>query len=129
MSMFEKATRLKIRFEAKIGMLSVEDLWDLPLTGNKTNLDDIARDLYSKLKSTEDVSFVFKERKSDERIQLAFDIVKHIIEVKLTEREEAQKQQANADRRQQLLSLISQKENQALAEMPLDELKKMVEQM
>jgi hypothetical protein len=38
--LFQKATRAKLRFETPKGLLSVEDLWDLPLTSaiNKANL-------------------------------------------------------------------------------------------
>jgi hypothetical protein len=35
MNIFEQATRAKIRFSTPVGMLSVEDLWDLPLTSTQ----------------------------------------------------------------------------------------------
>lgn len=33
-SIFEQASRQKLRFETSAGKLSIEDLWDLPLTSN-----------------------------------------------------------------------------------------------
>ena len=45
MNIFEQAARQKIRFESVLGLLCVEDLWDLPLTSlnsKRANLDDIA---------------------------------------------------------------------------------------
>ena len=42
--LFIKAARKKFRFPSKVGMLNVENLWDLPLTSaNKASLDDTAR--------------------------------------------------------------------------------------
>lgn len=129
--MFEKASRLKLTFASSQGLLSVEDLWDLPLTSSKgrANLDDLARDLHKQLKNGEDVSFVNKETKSDPVIQLKFDIVKHVIEVKLAENEAAATARANAEKKQQLLGLIASKENEALAGKSLDELRAMIGQM
>ena len=129
--MFEKATRQKLRFQTNKGLLTVEDLWDLPLTSNhgRTNLDDIARMLHSDLKNDNNVSFVVKVRKSDEPTQVAFDIVKHIIDVKLVERDAAQLAATMKEKKQQIMQLIANKEQSALAEMPLDELRKMVEAM
>ena len=62
--MFEKATRRKLRFTSAAGLLSTEDLWDLPLTSatGKANLDDIAKALNRRLKDAEEVSFVAPER-------------------------------------------------------------------
>lgn len=45
MSIFEQASREKVRFQTQVGQVSVEDLWELPLSSkaNKPNLDDIAK--------------------------------------------------------------------------------------
>lgn len=129
--MFEKASRIKLRYETSQGRLSVEDLWDLPLISNtiKPSLDLIARDLHKQLQNGEDVSFVTKGKKSDEIIQLKFDIVKHIIDVKLLEKEQQEQAKINKDRKQQILAVISQKENEQLLGSSLEELKKMAESL
>lgn len=126
--MFEKASRLKLRFDTPKGMLSVEDLWDLPLTSQtgKANLDDIARALHAQLKNDADVSFVHKERKSDEATQLSFDLVKHVIDVKLAERDAAQQANLDKERRQRILEVIARKKDQQLDGMSLEELEKLV---
>lgn len=129
--MFEKASRQKFRFDSPAGQLCTEDLWDLPLTSkaNRANLDDIARGLHKQLKSGDDVSFVVKEKKSDEAVQLKFDIVKHVIDTRLAENEAAAKAQTIKEKKQQILSIIANKENEALSQASIDDLKKMLEAM
>ena len=129
--MFDKAFRQKLRFESLMGQLSVEDLWDLPLTARsgKANLDDIAKDLHHQLKNGDDISFVIQSKKSDETIQLKFDIVKHIIDVRLAEQSAAETLRSNKEKKQQLLAIIAQKENEGLMNTSLDELKKMAESL
>lgn len=131
MSIFEQASRKKLRFDTPKGQITAEDLWDLSLasTTGKANLDDIARDLHRQLKNGDDVSFVHKDRKSDETVQLKFDLVKHVIDVKLAEADEASKARANAEKKQQILALIANKENAQMAEMPLEELRKLAESL
>lgn len=129
--MFEKASRMKLRFNTSKGMLSVEDVWELPLTSNsgRVNLDDIAKELFKQLKESDVVSFVTKKTDSNEYTQLAFDIIKHIIDIKLLEREENARIKSNKEKKQQLLALIAQKENEQLGGMSLEELKTMVDQL
>jgi hypothetical protein len=128
--MFEKASRLKLCFSTDKGFLKVEDLWELPLVSTtKVNLDDIARNLHKQLKSGDDVSFVNKEKKSDEIIQLKFDIVKHIIDVKLVENEAASLARTNREKKQKILELISMKKDEKLMGASLEDLEKMAESL
>lgn len=129
--MFEKASRLKLRFETSKGNVSVEDLWDLPLqsTRGAANLDDIARGLYKQLKSGDDVSFVVQERKSDETVQMKFDIVKHVIDVRIKENTAAATARANAEKKQKILSIMADREQDTLKNMPMEELRKLLDEM
>ena len=131
MDMFEKATRLKLRFPTSRGPILAEDLWDLPLTSEtgKPNLDDVARTFHRHLKATGDdvLSFVEPEKKSDDgTIQLAFDIVKHIIAVRVAERNARKTERERAEKKQQLLALIADKQADELKGKSVDELIAMV---
>lgn len=127
--MFDIATRKKFRFSTGVGFCTVEDLWDLPLQGDRRpNLDDIAKNLNRELKSvTEEVSFVEPLQTSGaEETRLALEIVKHVIGVKVTERNEAVLLAKRKEQKQQILALIDQKENEKLAGLTVDELREMV---
>ena len=124
--MFEKASRLKLRFDTPKGQLSVEDLWDLPLTSivGKATLDSIAIELNKQLKNSDEVSFVRAEKKSDPTVQLKFDIARHIIEVRMAENAAAATERAASERQQKLLAIIAKREDADLENLPLDELRK-----
>lgn len=129
--MFEKASRLRLRFSTGKGVLTVEDLWDLPLTSaaGHANLDDIARGLYKKLQEEADISFVNKEKPKLSAEKLQFEIVKHVIEVRLAENEERAKARENSEKKQRILGLIAEKQEEVLKGKSLDELKAMVAEL
>lgn len=128
--MFEKASRMKLRFETAKGCLSVEDLWDLPLTSaNGPSLDGVAIALDKKLKDTTNVSFVNKDPKTDQTTQLKFNIVCRIIEVRLAEQEAAARSKEIADERQKLLKLLDEKKDEALRAMTPEEIQKKLESL
>lgn len=122
---FLSASRLKLRFDSPKGFLGIEDLWDLPLSSGigKANLDTIAMDLDRQLKSTVGTSFVMKEVKTDEVTQLKFNVVKEIIDIRLTENEAAAKARINREKLQNIMALISAKENEQLSAKSIDELR------
>jgi hypothetical protein len=58
-NLFLVASRSKFRFNTASGTITTEDLWDLPLSSGKANLDDIAKALNKQLKdASEEQSFV-----------------------------------------------------------------------
>lgn len=83
--MFEEASRTKLRFTpTNGGIITTEDLWDLPLLSSTgVCLDDLAKKLNQKLKDESEESFVVKKSKTKSRTELQFNIVKHIIQHKL----------------------------------------------
>lgn len=127
-NIFERASRLKLRFDTPKGLLSAEDLWDLPLTSGtgKANLDDVARGLHRDLKDADTESFVVKPAKADETLQVAFDVVKHVIDIRLAENEEARVKSENREKKQRILELISRKQDEALSAKSVEELQDMV---
>lgn len=129
-TMFEKASRLKLRLAVPVGVISVEDLWDLPLTSaKKVNLDDIAKHLNRTLKdATEEVSFVTSSSGNsiNDEVRLSFEIVKYVISVKVAERDAVELAAQRREKKQQIMALISHKENEQLAGKSLEELQDMV---
>ena len=126
--MFEKASRAKVRFETSKGSLTVEDLWDLPLSSatGRACLDTIAKELSKALKNDDNVSFVEKVVKPDEETQLKFEIVKHIIAIRLAENEAVALVTANKAKKQHLLSVLAQKKEGALLSASVEEIEEML---
>ena len=107
------------------GTLTVNDLWDLPLTSTrgKANLDEIAMDLAKQVKSKGEVtSFVNETSKTDEILELKFAIVKYIIQVKLEEKKSAEAAASNRAYQQQILDLIAKKKLEKIEGTSLEEL-------
>ena len=126
---FELAARSKLRFESPKGLLSAEDLWDLPLTSKagQANLDDIAKNLNRSLKEADgEVSFVKPVVKTSDTMQAKFDIVKYVIDVKVAERDTAAEAADKAAKKQKLMELIAAKQDAALTALGVEDLQKML---
>ena len=115
-----------MRFDTPKGLLFAEDLWDLPLTSaTKANLDDVARELFRLLQGNVNVSFVNKEEKADAKVQLAFDLVKHVIDTRLVENAAEATLRSNKEKKQRILAIIEGKEAEALGASSIDDLRAM----
>lgn len=123
---FERATRLKIRYQTQNGILMVEDLWDLPLDSKvKASLNSIAIQLNRQIKDSGEESFIGKS-KVDPVLQLKFDIVKYVIDTKLSEAEDKANALAKKQYNEKILKLIDEKEEEALKDKSPEELKQML---
>jgi len=125
--MFEKALRKKFRFPTNKGLLTTEDLWDLPLTG-QISLDSLAKNLNRQLKDCQE-SFV--EKKSDKNVDLEhqFEIVKYIIDYKLKMAEAKKKERETKEKKQKIMQIIMEKEVEDLKSQSVDDLKKMLDEL
>ena len=123
-NIFEYATRNKVRFPFK-GVISAEDLWDLSLT----NLDSIYKILNKQMKQSEEESLLKTKATVDEELEVQIAIVKHIVSVKLAEKESAEKALAKKEQKQKIMSILAAKENEALQNSSVEELQKMLDEL
>ena len=123
--LFEQLTRTKARFATARGMISTEDLWDLPLTSvNGVSLDGIAKDLHETL--GESTFSLTKSTKKDEETELKFEAVKYIFAVKTEEAKDARKATANKAEKAKLVDALAIKEGEELAGKSTKELKRAI---
>ena len=123
-NIFEYATRNKVRFSFR-GLISVEDLWDLSLT----NLDSIYKELNKRSKQSEEESLLNIKTQEDELLNVQIEIVKHIVSVKLAEKEAREKASAKKVQKQKIMSIIAAKQDEALQNSSIDELQKMLDEL
>lgn len=119
--MFEQAVRMKLRWQY-LGVLSVEDMWDVTLEG----LDAIFKSLNAKSKAQGGESLL-EETKEDEALALQISIVRHIAKTLLAEKEARENEVEQAARKQKLLAIIEEKQDEGLRDMSAKELQDLLD--
>lgn len=123
LEMFERATKLKVRFEYK-GQIAVEDLWDLSLDA----LDKIYRSLLSSLKGSEEG--LMNTRKAEDKIvDLKIEIVKYVFAEKKKEMEEVKLASDKRAKKKYLLEVLERKQNAQLESLSPEELTSMINEL
>ena len=122
--MFEKTTKNKYRFPTTVGLINVEDLWDLTIE----KLDNVYKRLNSEVKKCKEESLLNQEVQ-DKELNTKIEIVKHIFNVKITEQNSRLQEKERAEKKQYLLSLIQQKQIDADKSKPIDELQRLVDEL
>lgn len=120
--MFEKASKIKLRFPSSKGMLTTEDLWDLSLT----QLNSLAKELNKKVKESAEPDFLEVKSDSDTIAKLQFDIVIQVLTKKKEEGAARAEAAANKAKNARILELISKKQDAALENLSEDELRKLL---
>lgn len=123
-NIFEYAARNKVRFPYR-GLVSVEDLWDLPVT----ELDKVFKTLNSQAKRAQEESLLNTKSKEDEAVEIQIAVVKHIVSVKLAEKEAREKALENKEKKQKIMEIMAAKQDEALQNSSIDELRKMLDEL
>lgn len=118
------ATRQKYRFSSERGDLTVEQLWDLPLTSrNGFNLNAVAIAVNAELKGITEESFVdVSPNPRRSQLEQMLEIAKFVIATKQDEAKEANEAAAKATMRKRLQEAIEAKRNEALGSASIEEL-------
>ena len=123
-NIFEYAVRHKVRFPFK-GNLSVEDLWDLRVE----DLDQIFKTLNAQRKKSQEESLLNTKNKEEELIDIKISIIKHIVAVKLAEKEAQKKAAENKEKKQKIMAIMAARDEKALENSSDEELRKMLEEL
>ena len=135
MTIILKVIEQKWRFPSGKGQLSLEALYDLPLTGtDNTNLDQVAMLLNEQIitKKTETGSFVNPSVAVTfdlDKLNTQLEIVKYIIKQKQEEKERKRHKNEISRQRETLEKLIVQKQLETLSNMSVDEIQTKLKEM
>ena len=116
MNIFEQASQQKLRFPSVKGELTTEQLWDLPLQSkNQFDLDTVAKTVNNELKNVTEESFVATTTSPVKTIlELKFEIVKHVIAVRIATNAAARDQAARKAEKDKLIGILADKQDEAL---------------
>ncbi len=122
MSIFEKASKAKLRFATNKGLLTTEDLWDLSLE----SLDTIAIATDKALETSGKKSFIGKKDTTNTITKLQMEILEHIIEVKIAEKDARATRAAKQAQISKLKEALMEDENKELLSMSKEDKLKML---
>lgn len=123
LSIFEQATKSKLRFRVTNGLVGVEDLWDLSLP----DLNTLGKRLRREAGEASDS--LIEDVKPDETLKLSFDIVKRIIDIKLEDKRAKAARLAKRQRRQELEEALAEKRAAGLKDRSIEDIEAELEQL
>ena len=123
-NIFEAASKNKYRYPYK-GMITTEDLWDL----TQAQLDVVYKALNKGVSEAQVSSLMCKVTEVDAELLNKIEIVKYIFNAKEAEAEARKNDAAKHAKKQRILDILAQKQEDALQNMSEDELKKMLDEL
>jgi len=118
--MYKQVSQLKLRFQTNVGLLSVEQLWDLTQSQLSNAIKAVKKVL--KKNDDDDLSFLEDTKVVDVENQLRFDILKDVYLSKKKEAEEIRNAAEIKAHNQKILTLIAEKKDDSLKGMSIKEL-------
>lgn len=123
-NIFEAASKNKYRYPYK-GMITTEDLWDL----TPAQLDIVYKALNKGVSEAQVSSLMCKVTEVDAELLNKIEIVKYIFNAKEAEAEARKNDAAKHAKKQRILDILAQKQEDALQSMSEDDLKKMLDEL
>jgi hypothetical protein len=124
---YKIAAQHGLRFPSMRGELTVEQLFQMPLTSQSGfDLDTVAKAINGKLKGVSEESFV-EDAAADplkQSLMVSLDIVKDVIATKQAANRAALARTQRAAERRKLLDILSAKKDQQLTQASVEELEK-----
>jgi hypothetical protein len=122
--LYKEASKLKLRFQTSVGLLSVDQLWDLNLSQLATIIKNIKKIL--KKNDDDELSFLDETTVIDTENQLRFDILKDVYLDKKSEIDKKKDERAIKMHNDKILALIAEKQDENLRNKSLEELEQML---
>lgn len=124
MNNFLEASRRKLRFATSRGSLTVEQMWDVPMT----TLSECIKSLRKKLNAgaEEELEFLDEKVVVDKDDKIAFEVLKEVYILRKEEKASEQKKAESKAQNQKIMELIAQKRDQSLANKTEEELLSML---
>ena len=128
---FKQATKLKLRFSSVRGDLTVEDLWDLPLTSKSNlSLDGVGKPIQKALRESDEDSLVDVPTTSKNELNsLRLAVIKEIISVKQEENLIKQTQAAIESQKALLKQALASKKVDEINSLSVEEIEKRLASM
>jgi len=121
MDIFKYAVKNKLRFNYK-GLCTIEDLYDIPLS----DLDGMYGALKRRQKNFGVDSLLNKKSSEEREVGIKIEIIETIVRDRLADQAKATKAQQTRERNKRIAEIIADKEDAALHDMSLDDLKAML---
>lgn len=124
MNIFEIDSRANLTYPSVKGNLASHQLWQMALTDRSGfDLDSVAKAVNSELKALAEESFVASAPSPAKAVlEIKLAVVKHIIATKLAEQKENAERAGREAERRKLVSILGDKQDQALRDMKPEEL-------
>lgn len=123
-NLFEIASKEKFRYPFK-GLVTTEDLWDL----RAEDLDMIYKNLNAQKKRVNEESLLSTDTPEDKTLARKIEVVKYVFSMKQAQAEAAIRARVAVDKRRKIDELIAAKQDAKMAEMSIEDLEKLRDQL
>ena len=126
MSIFEKASRLKLRFTTPVGVVSTEDLWYIKPSVLAEMEEVLLKEVSNYGQTTRKSRASATVAQTQQKLRL--EIITHVLDTLESESEERNAKAARQERNRQILEIIAQKQQANLHDKSIEDLQKMLEE-